>query len=75
MTRNEFNAIIEDIEERMQGEGYFVVKTVAGHSFEGGWNWLVQNTPLHEIVVIDANNCVPAYVPLSSIESIQVSAR
>jgi hypothetical protein len=79
MTRAEFIAIIADIERHMEGDAYALrVHTRAGCTFQGGWSWLDNHpqTPwLNEIIVLSNADQPPLYVPLSAVESLQLSAR
>lgn len=76
MQRFEFDAIIADIEKHIEGDGYFLwFHMNNGDRFEGGWKWLNETRKAYEIVVLDDNRNPPAYLPLSSIESIRLSSR
>jgi hypothetical protein len=76
MLRNEFNAIIQDIESNLQGDGYFIlVTTKSGARVQGGYRALSRNDTTYDVVVIDDNAHHAHYVPLSQIESIQRSTR
>jgi hypothetical protein len=52
------------------------VHTRAGCTFQGGWSWLDTHTPLlNEVIVLSNVDQPPLYIPLSAIESLQLSAR
>lgn len=71
MTREEFTAIIQDIEKNLEGDGYsIIVFAKDGEAFEGGWQPLISNP---EVIVLSAGDMPPYYVPLSSIQAIQPS--
>ena len=79
MTRREFDAIIADIEKHTEGDGYFIrVRPYSNTVMEGGWAWLDPLDPdfvKADVIVLSDNDAPPFYIPLSSIESIQLSAR
>lgn len=82
MTRSEFEAIIADIESHLKDDngvvdGYFIrVVTNSSICLDGGWQWLNANTyNPRDIIVLSDNDQPPHYIPLLSIESIQLGDR
>lgn len=75
MNRAEFSAIIADIEKHLEGEGYEIVVVTNRIFYVGGWQWVTSSDQPLNIIVLSRGDSPPAYIPLSSIQSIQLSPR